>query len=101
MTEPPTDVSAFQIDVRVEGGNGLVETRFLQSADTLVLIGLNHAEMPQSVTFTFAPGTPEAIWQNIETGASVNFVQGPAGLSYRHGFRARDAMVLVIRTRLR
>lgn len=102
--DPRSDVAAvagIQPDVRVDGGSGAVETRWLTSVDTLVLIGLNHADTAQTVTFTFPPDTPEAIWQNMETGASVSFVQGPAGLTYRHAFAPRDAMVLMIRTRLR
>jgi len=53
------------------------------------------------VTFRFGPDVPEAIWQNMETGAAVNFVQGPDGPSYVHTFGARDAMVLVRGKRLR
>jgi hypothetical protein len=97
----PSDLIMLRPDVRVDGGSGLVETRFLESADTLVLVGLNHADTPQTVKFTFSPDTPEAIWQNMETGGSVNFVQGPGELTYRHAFAPRDAMVLMIRTRLR
>jgi hypothetical protein len=47
------------------------------------------------------PDVPEAIWQNIETGASVNFVQTPTGPTYAHAFGARDVMVLVRGKRLR
>ena len=95
------DPASLQPDVRVDGGGGLVETRTLESADAILLIALNHGDAPQTVTFTFAPETPEAIWQNMETGASVSFVQRASGLTYRHAFAPRDAMVLMIRTRLR
>ena len=101
MDDPGTDLAPFQSDVRVNGGNVLVETRFLESVDTLLLVGLNHADTPKTVTFAFPPDTPEAIWQNMETGASVSFVQGPEGLIYQHAFAPRDVMVLMIRTRLR
>jgi beta-galactosidase len=88
-------------EVRIEGAPGLVEARFLESSDALLLIAINHAETPQSVEMTFTPDTPEAIWQNMETGAAVHFVQGARGPVYRHAFAARDVMVLLRGKRLR
>jgi hypothetical protein len=87
-------------DVRIDGAPGAVESRFLESSSAIVLIALNHSESPQKVTFTFAPTIPEAIWQNMETGSQVSFVQGPDGPTYTHTFGARDAMVLVRGKRL-
>jgi beta-galactosidase len=87
-------------EVRIDGAPGLVESRFLESSGAIVLIALNHADSPQKVTFAFAPSIPEAIWQNMETGSQVNFVQGPNGPTYTHTFAARDAMVLVRGKRL-
>jgi Beta-galactosidase len=84
-------------DVRIEGGRGLVETRFIESADVLMLIGLNHAAEPQRVKMTFTLETPEAIWQNMETGSAVNFVAGSDGPVYTYSFRPRDVLVLMIR----
>ena len=88
-------------DVRIEGGRGLVETRFIESPNVLMLIGLNHAAEPQRVKMTFTLETPEAIWQNMETGSAVNFVAGSDGPVYTYSFRPRDALVLVIRKNLR
>jgi hypothetical protein len=88
-------------DVRIDGGAGRVETRFLESADALLLIAINHADTPQRVTMTFAPDVPEAIWQNMETGASVNFVAGPSGPTYTYAFAPRDVVVLMIRKKYR
>ncbi|MFL6280167.1 MAG: beta-galactosidase [Vicinamibacterales bacterium] len=88
-------------EVRIEGGTGRVEARFLESSDAIVLIAINHGEVAERVTFRFAPDVPEAIWQDMETGAAVNFVQGPDGPTYSHGFGARDVMVLVRGKRLR
>ena len=88
-------------EVGVQGGTAVVQAGFLESADAIVFIAVNHGDAPQSATFRFRPGTPEAIWQNMETGASVNFVQGPDGLTHRHTFRPRDALVLMIRKHLR
>ena len=84
-------------EVRLSGGDGQVETRFLESADTIVLIGINHSTEPQKVTMTFTADTPEAIWLNLETGASVNFVAGPDGPTYTYAFKPRDVMVLMIK----
>ena len=88
-------------EVRIDGATGPVETRFLESADVLMLIGLNHSDVPQRVKMTFTPDTQEAIWQNMETGAAVNFVAGPDGPAYTYSFGARDALVLMIRKSVR
>jgi hypothetical protein len=88
-------------DVRIEGATGSIETRFLESANVLMLIGLNLADTPQRVKMTFTPETQEAIWQNIETGAAVNFVAGPDGPTYTYSFGPRDALVLMIRKNVR
>jgi hypothetical protein len=83
-------------DIRIDPAGKLVEARFLESADVLLLIAINHADTPQKVTMTFAPGVPEAVWQNMETGASVHFVAGPAGPTYTRSFAPRDVVVLMI-----
>ncbi len=88
-------------DVTLSAGRGVVETRYLESADATVLIGMNHSESPQKVTLQFSPDTPEAIWLNLETGASVNFVAGPNGPSYTYNFKPRDVLVLMIKKELR
>jgi beta-galactosidase len=88
-------------EVRIDGAPGLVEARFLESADAMLLIAINHGDTPQRVTLQFGPDVPEAIWQNMESGASVNFVQGASGPRYAHSFGARDVMVLVRGKRLR
>ena len=88
-------------EIRIDGAPGLVEARFLESSEAILLIAINHGDAAQRVTFTFGPDIPEAIWQNMETGASVNFVQGPDGPTYAHSFAPRDVMVLVRGKRLR
>ena len=99
---PPRPPSTYlSPDVRLNGGAGLVETRFLESADALLLIAINHADTPQRVTMTFTPDVPEAIWQNMETGASINFVAGASGPTYTYAFAPRDVVVLMIRRKYR
>ena len=108
-TSAPTNQQLVEIlsranvgpEVRIEGATGPVETRFLESADVLMLIGLNHGDTPQRVKMTFTPDTQEAIWQNMETGAAVNFVAGPEGPTYTYSFGPRDALVLMIRKGVR
>jgi hypothetical protein len=75
--------------------------RFLESPAVQMIVGLNHSGSSQRVTMTFAPETQEAIWQNMETGAGVSFIAGPAGPFYRYVFRPRDALVLMIRKDIR
>lgn len=88
-------------EIRIDGAAGRVEARFLESSNAIVLIGINHGDTAERVTFRFSADVPEAIWQNIETGASVNFVQRPDGPTYSHSFGPRDVMVLVRGKRLR
>jgi hypothetical protein len=88
-------------DVRIDGSSGGIETRFLESGSVVMFIALNHSETPQRVRFQFAPDTQEAIWQNMETGTSVNFVAGRDGPTYTYAFGARDALVLMIRKHMR
>ena len=88
-------------EIRIDGAAGLVEARFLESSAAMLLIAINHADTPQKVTFAFGPDVPEAIWQNMESGAAVNFVQSAAGPTYAHTFGPRDAMVLVRGKKLR
>jgi hypothetical protein len=93
--------SGLKPDVRIDTAQGQVETRFLESSNVLLLIGINHADTSQRVTMTFTPDTQEAIWQNMETGAGVNFIAGPEGPTYSYWFRPHDALVLLIRKDLR
>ena len=88
-------------DVQISGSRGQVETRYLESSAATMLIAFNHSEAAQKVTFTFSRGTPEAIWLNLETGASVNFVAGPSGPTYTYAFKPRDVLVLMIKKDLR
>lgn len=97
----PAALEGVAPDIRVDGAAGLVEARFLESPDAWLLIALNHADTPQRVTLTFAAGIPEAIWVDMETGASVSFVQTPAGPALTDTFPARDVLVLVRSKRLR
>lgn len=86
----------------VTGASGApVDVKLLESADALMILALNHSPAPQRVTIEFAADIPEAIWQNLETGAAVNFVMGKIGPFVEHTFAPRDALVLMIRKKLR
>lgn len=87
-------------DVAVEPAGG-IDVRILESADAIVIVGLNETDRTRRVTLTFPPDLPEAIWQNMEAGNAVNFVIGPKGPSYEHTFAPYDALVLAIRKKLR
>jgi beta-galactosidase len=94
-------IAGIAPDIRIEGGAGTVEARILESDEAMLVIGINHGDTAQKVTMTFGSDMPEAIWQNMETGASVNFVAGPQGPTYEYSFRPRDVLVLMIRKTLR
>ena len=82
--------------VRIDNGEG-VDVRLLESADAMLIVGVNAGLARRTATITFAPDIPEAIWQNLETGTSVNFVMSPNGPVLEHTFAPRDALVLSIR----
>jgi hypothetical protein len=92
-----TDPAAMTADLRVSGSAGEIEAGFLESRDVLVLIAVSHAGAPQRVTITFAPGTKQEFWQNMETGDMVSFAMVNGEPTLTHAFAARDAMVLMIR----
>ncbi|HEY7500148.1 MAG TPA: beta-galactosidase [Vicinamibacterales bacterium] len=86
--------------VAIDGGS-MIETRFLESRDVLMLVALNYSDAPQKVSMTFSPDTQEAIWQNMEMATGVNFVAGPNGPTYAYWFAPKDVLVLMIRKYIR
>jgi hypothetical protein len=87
--------------IALKGGEDSVETHWLESAEALLLIAVNRAADVRQVVLTFPPEVPEAVWQNMLSGASVNFVAGPTGPFYEHTLPAHDVLVLMIRKRWR
>ena len=86
----------------IEGeGAGVVDVKMMESRDALMIIAISRAPLPRAVTITFLPEIPEAIWQNMESGTSIDFVMGKAGPVFDHTFAPRDALVLMIRKRFR
>lgn len=86
----------------VTGASGApVDVKLLESADALMIVALNYSPAPQTVTISLAVDLPEAIWQNMETGAAVHLVMGPSGPLLEHTFAPRDTLVLMIRKKLR
>ena len=86
----------------VVGANGApVDVKLLESPDALLIVAVNFSPSVQKVTINFTPEIPEAIWQNLETTTSVNFVMGRGGPFLEHTFTPRDTLVLMIRKKLR
>jgi hypothetical protein len=86
----------------IEGGGGApVDVKLMESRDALVIVALNRATAPRKVTITFNPDIPEAIWQNMESGTSIDFVMSQKGPVFDHTFGPRDALVLMTRKRFR
>jgi hypothetical protein len=84
-----------------QGGPGGVEAEWLESAETLLLIAVNHTDGVRDVRLLFSPEMPAAIWQNMLSGGAVNFVAGPKGPVYSRTFAPHDVLVLMIRKRWR
>ena len=94
----PRKLSADEVTV---AGGGPVSVDLLESPDALVIVAINHAPAVRKVTITFAPGFPEAVWQNMEEGNSVEFVAGRNGPFLEHSFAPEDVLVLAIRKNVR
>lgn len=87
---------------QVSGGSGAsVEVRLLEARDVIMFIALNRAAAPQNVRIAFDPDVPEAIWQNLETGATMNFVMTKDGPALETTLAPHDALVLVTSRKLR
>jgi hypothetical protein len=86
-------------EIAVDGSG--VAVHILESADAMAIIALNHAREVRKVSITFKPEIPEAIWQNMEDGASVHFVMSSKGPVLEHTFAPQDVLVLAIRKKLR
>jgi hypothetical protein len=86
----------------MSGGDGDVTSHLLESDEALVVVVTNsNAARSREITMQFSPALPEAIWQNMLTGASVNFVAGPNGPAYTYTFEPHGVLVLMIRKRFR
>ena len=85
--------------IALKGDAGSVEAHWLESAEALLLVAVNRGGEPREVVFTFPAEVPEAVWQNMLSGGSVNFVAGPTGPFYEHAMPAHDVLVLMIRKR--
>lgn len=84
-------------DVRIAEAAGEVEAGFLESRDALVLVAINHGSAPQRLSMSFAPGTKQEFWQNMETGEMVSFTMVKDSPVLTHDFGPRDVLVLMIR----
>jgi hypothetical protein len=87
--------------VRVEEGAAALFVRFLESPAAIVLVATNPTGAAQRITLAFTAETPEAVWQNMESGGAVNFVAGPEGPIYTRTLAAQEAIVLMIRKQWR
>jgi hypothetical protein len=85
--------------IALKGDQGSVDAQWLESAEALLLVAVNRGDEPREVVFTFPAEVPEAVWQNMLSGGSVNFVAGPTGPFYEHTMPAHDVLVLMIRKR--
>jgi hypothetical protein len=86
--------------IRVSGGAS-VDAYFLESRASLMLIVLNRQPAPVSATLAFSRDVPEAIWRNMLTGGSVNFIAARDGPTYPRALEPHEVVVLVIDKRLR
>ena len=86
---------------QVSAAGASVEVRLLESRDVIMIIALNRSALPRTARITFDPDIPEAIWQNLETGATVNFVMTKDGPVLEHTFAAHDAVLLMTGRKLR
>jgi hypothetical protein len=83
--------------VTIDAPTSDIFAQFVESDEAMLLVAANPTDSPQRVTLRFSPDMPEAIWQNMESGAAVNFVAGPEGPIYSRTFTPHDVVVLMIR----
>jgi hypothetical protein len=88
-------------DLRSADPAGMVEVRMLESTAAFVLIAINHTGSRQTLDIGFPPDIPEAIWRNMTTGASVSFIMGADGPTYKRSLAPYDVIVLAINRALR
>lgn len=81
-------------DLRTTAAPEAVEVRLLESAAAIVLIAINHTPATQTLDVGFPRDIPEAIWRNMVTGASVNFVMGAEGPAYKRTLAPHEVLVL-------
>jgi hypothetical protein len=93
---PLRPVPAAGDRVRVDG-SGAIEAGFLESRDAIFLVAVNHDGAAHRATLTFADGTKQEFWQDMETGEMVTLVMRGASPTLTVDFAARDARVLMIR----
>lgn len=87
--------------IRVTGDGRSIEVHVLESSSAIVIVAVNTARAARKATITFPPDMPEAIWQNLATGATVHFVTGAEGPAYTRWFGGHEVLVLMINTRVR
>ena len=92
--------AAGDADAKVTDGS-YVSVHILESAEAIVIVGINRSSETQKATIAFSKDIPEAIWQNMETGGSVHFVMSRSGPVLEHTFAAEDVVVLAIRKTIR
>lgn len=88
-------------DVRADAPPSVIDARLLESNVAFVLIVANQTSSVRRVTLRFSGELPEAIWQNMETGAAVNFVASAEGPTYTRSFTPFGVVVLMIRKQYR
>jgi hypothetical protein len=97
----PLKPRVVQGDIAIDRGAGDIDARFLESPAAMMLIAVNVGDAERSVTMTFGPAMPEAIWQNMESGTAVNFVASAKGPTYTRTFAPKDVLVLMIKKQWR
>jgi hypothetical protein len=92
----PVATSGDDRQVQVTGRGNVVGATLLESAAAIVLIAVNPGSDTQTVTMTFSADVPEAIWQDMLAGGTVNFVASAGGPVYERTFPPGDVLVLAI-----
>ena len=67
----------------------------------VVLIAINPTAASRTLDIAFPRDIPEAIWRNMTSGASVSFVMGADGPTYKRSLAPYEVLVLAIDRGLR
>ncbi len=88
--------AGVETPIEIDGAPGLVEARYLESEGNLLFIGINHSYDEQEVRFTLKPPISTSNAFNLETGESFIIEATQNGFDFKHVFKPRDVLVLVI-----
>ncbi|MEW6237565.1 MAG: beta-galactosidase [Candidatus Omnitrophota bacterium] len=83
-------------EIEIEGGQGELDARLLESDKGRLFIGVNYSETAQEVKFIMPSSFSEDHAMNLENGEMVSLSDALEGCVLTHAFQPRDVLVLLL-----